>query len=200
MGQYPRRLTYYLTIASCAINFLVALIWNYRGIERDIPYSYIGHDYPETLPLPFGELDNVLLTVEESVRYGLAGEGTDAQWEALSPKGGGFINLGPNNRLFLVSMFHQVHCLRFFNWAFDPKFEGLYKLFASKGHNAHCLNYLRQRALCSADLTLEKGDFVERNFTVDRVGATHTCKDWGTVYRIMEENVASKGLLPAEHA
>lgn len=55
------------------------------------------------------------------------------------------------------------------------------------GHTHHCLNYLRQTTLCSADLTLEPGDFVTRNFETDRVGALHTCRDWSAAYNMMKE-------------
>lgn len=151
-------------------------------------YTYHGHDYPETLPLPFDHLENVLLTVEESDRFTLTGHPSDPQWARLAPASGGYVRLGPENRLFLVSMFHQLHCLRFFNWAFDPEFEGLYKIFATEDHSAHCLNYLRQMILCSPDLTLEKGDFRTRNFALERSGSTHTCRDWSAVYDLMEDN------------
>ncbi|KAH8993695.1 hypothetical protein EDB92DRAFT_1759978, partial [Lactarius akahatsu] len=49
-------------------------------------------------------------------------------------------------------------------------------------HHRHCLNYLRQQALCHPDLTLEPGDFARRNCEVDRIGQTHTCRDLDTVW------------------
>ncbi|KAH9051170.1 hypothetical protein EDB83DRAFT_2206435, partial [Lactarius deliciosus] len=49
-------------------------------------------------------------------------------------------------------------------------------------HHQHCLNYLRQQALCHPDLTLEPGDFVRRKFGVDRVGQTHMCRDFDTAW------------------
>lgn len=48
-------------------------------------------------------------------------------------------------------------------------------------HVIHCLQYLRQIFLCNADMTLEKGDFLKRNYTVDRVSETRKCRDWKTV-------------------
>jgi hypothetical protein len=41
--------------------------------------------------------------------------------------------------------------------------------------------YLRQLFLCNADMALEEGDFTKRNFTIDRVGDTRTCRDWSMV-------------------
>jgi hypothetical protein len=55
-------------------------------------------------------------------------------------------------------------------------------------HLHHCLNYMRERALCQADLTLEPGDFTQRNFAQDRVGATHVCRDWNAVISKVDDN------------
>ncbi|KAN0129136.1 hypothetical protein V8E53_013007 [Lactarius tabidus] len=49
-------------------------------------------------------------------------------------------------------------------------------------HHQHCLNYLREQALCRPDLTLEPGDFASRNFEVDSVRQTHTCRDFETAW------------------
>ena len=59
---------------------------------------------------------------------------------------------------------------------------------STPGHIGHCLSYLRQNALCGADLALEPGNFEERDFEIDRVGATHTCKQWTGVYSTMNAN------------
>lgn len=121
---------------------------------------------------------------EESVHYPLLGYASDSEWFSLAHLGGasGYVRLGPKDRTFVVSMFHQMHCLRVLNLAFTKA-----KL-ATPGHLHHCLNYLRQGALCHADISLEPGDFEQRNFTRQRTGATHTCKDWSKVYPIVEQN------------
>ena len=54
-------------------------------------------------------------------------------------------------------------------------------------HLHHCFNYIRQWMLCDADLTLEPGDFAQRNFTTERVGATHTCTDWQPIYDMVND-------------
>ena len=57
------------------------------------------------------------------------------------------------------------------------------------GHVWHCLNYIRQNVLCSPDLSLEPGDFEERNFEVDRNNGIHVCRDWDQIYRFMNDNL-----------
>ncbi|KIK54825.1 hypothetical protein GYMLUDRAFT_891503 [Collybiopsis luxurians FD-317 M1] len=147
-------------------------------------YSYLGHDFPKTLPLGhFGEaLGFVTHTIEESSRYRLLGWASDNEWSALGGSSWGYVRLGTDSRIFVISMFHELHCLRLLNLAFDPS------NIVGDGHISHCLNYLRQKILCQPDLTLEPADWKNRNFDRDRLGATHVCRNWEVVYNTMEEN------------
>ncbi|KAF9038916.1 hypothetical protein BDZ89DRAFT_1061014 [Hymenopellis radicata] len=149
-------------------------------------YTYRGHDFPQYLPIPNSMLDEVLLTVEESVRYPVAGSASDDDWFSLQLGSGsaGYVRLGSEERIFVVNMFHELHCLRLLNLAFDPVKVVL------EGHIQHCLNYLRQMTMCKPDLTLERMGWEERNFEVERVGATHVCRDWSMVYAAVEDNYA----------
>ncbi|KZT01793.1 uncharacterized protein LAESUDRAFT_739017 [Laetiporus sulphureus 93-53] len=146
-----------------------------------LQYSYRGHDHPQYLPFS-DEL--VEMVIEESVHYPLQGLASDGQWDSLSSESYGYVRLGTDDRLFAVTMFHELHCLRMLNFAFGK--EGI----ATPEHIRHCLGYLRDGILCTPDLTLEPGDFEERDFEVERMGATHFCRDWSAVYPIMDENYA----------
>ncbi|KAF8918522.1 hypothetical protein CPB85DRAFT_1280179 [Mucidula mucida] len=129
-------------------------------------YAYRGHDFPQYLPLPNSVLDEVLLTVEESVRFQVAGTASDADWFSLQlgTSSAGYVRLGSEERVFVVNMFHELHCLRLLNLAFDADPAKV----VAEGHIQHCLNYLRQLTMC----------------------ATHVCRDWNTVYAVVEENFA----------
>jgi hypothetical protein len=122
------------------------------------------------------------MTVEETIRYPLAGFASDSEWFSLANSSSGYVRLGPRDRIFSVTMFHQMHCLRMLNFAFDPS------KFARLEHINHCLGYLRQMALCGADLTLEPAGWQSRDFKFDRVGATHMCRDWTGIYAEVERN------------
>ena len=76
-----------------------------------------------------------------------------------------------------------MHCLRMINRAFT-KSTG-----ATLPHLWHCLNYLRQSILCSPDLTLEPGDFEQRDFEVERGNGLHVCNNWDQVYQMLDENI-----------
>lgn len=145
--------------------------------------AYQGHDFPETLPLPFSVLsENRYHQIRESEEYPIAGLKSDPQWFSLTSSSFGYVRLGNSKRLFMVTMFHELHCLRMLNLAFEPG-------YVESSHIKHCLDYLRQMALCSADLTLERGDFIQQDFTINKTGETHRCRDWGKVYQVMDDNL-----------
>jgi hypothetical protein len=137
----------------------------------------LGDDWPPFSPL---KLDHkVEMVVEESVHY-VPGGGETSKDEWQYQRGFGFdgaARLGADNRTFAVSLYHQEHCLLYFHAQLtdrtaDDESGGRF------AHHQHCLNYLRQQALCHPDLTLERGDFATRDFAVDRVGETHECRDF----------------------
>ncbi|SJL17007.1 uncharacterized protein ARMOST_20547 [Armillaria ostoyae] len=130
--------------------------------------GFLGHDFSSSLPLPPSRSpsDRVLLPVQETVHYSLSGDASDNEWSNLTSAGFGYAHLGPDSRLF--------------NFAFDRS------PMARVDHVHHCLNYLRP--LCSADVTLEPGDFIERNLEGSRTGSVHVCRDWSALYDAMEDN------------
>lgn len=118
------------------------------------------------------------MNVEESMHYQVHGTEAIQEWDALDVLGLGSVTFGKDYRTFYLPVFHQLHCLKTFRKALDEgsKFRG------SKEHMNHCFSYFRQWTMCDADLTLEPGDFMARNFTRDRTGMTHVCKAWDKVY------------------
>jgi len=123
------------------------------------------------------------MVIEESVHYSITNPEAMDEWLYNSPFGTGSVRVGPNNRGFFISMFHKLHCLRLMRTALasEPK-PGMVE------HSFHCLNYLRESALCASDTTLEPGDFMQREFTFDRIGAAHVCRDWDAVYEEVRIN------------
>ncbi|EIN04128.1 hypothetical protein PUNSTDRAFT_138857 [Punctularia strigosozonata HHB-11173 SS5] len=129
------------------------------------------------------------MTFEESVRLKVDGSLAGAEWfsQRVPAKHAGYIQLGPEKRLFAVAMYHELHCVNTFRKALaDPK-----DADGTPHHVQHCLNYLRQLFLCSADATLEPYDWTLRNYTQEPVGITRQCRDWTVVYERMEESYDS---------
>ncbi|KAJ3574346.1 hypothetical protein NP233_g1831 [Leucocoprinus birnbaumii] len=145
-------------------------------------YSFVGADHPKRLPI---QENYVQMTVQESIHYGIEKPEAEDEWLWTATIGDGHVRLGDNKRMFAVAMFHQLHCLRGIRNALAKGWDHLGP--SRKRHIHHCYNYLRQWTLCSADVTLEHGDFMQRNFTVERQGAAHTCIDWRPSYELMKE-------------
>ncbi|KAJ7107816.1 hypothetical protein C8R44DRAFT_804260 [Mycena epipterygia] len=112
--------------------------------------------------LEFGTLNQVLMDVHNTENYQLNGSQADAQWEALIPASGGLVRVGPQNELFMVSMYHQLKCLDIIRRDYVA---GLNGKNGTDLLTRHCLNYIRQMVLCHGDRRLE------------------TCGDWTQVYK-----------------
>jgi Mycotoxin biosynthesis protein UstYa len=160
----------------------------------------LGDDWPPYSPLKLER--KVEMVVEESVHYVAgggegggpgSGSGGNLKDEWQYQRGFGFdgaARLGADNRTFAVSLYHQEHCLLYFHAQLTDRTKDDDDSGAPgaggpsrSAHHQHCLNYLRQKALCHPDLTLEPGDFAAtRDFEVDRVGETHVCRDFDTAW------------------
>ncbi|KAF7322293.1 Hydrolase-4 domain-containing protein [Mycena chlorophos] len=184
------------------LSFMLAFLSVYRGYypprgaEHEVQhnYTYVGDDFPELWDI--GAAEKVAMIVEESRWYPIdGGRDTVELWSTTSPVGLSYVRLGPEFRTFAVSMFHDMHCLRFMRVIIDGRYDE-----DSQEHMHHCLNYLRQSILCSPDLTLEPADVLDRDFEVDRVGSAHVCSDWTVMYEEAEANFnrwsMSKGSIP----
>lgn len=122
------------------------------------------------------------LTYQESIRFGYnATDKTEAGiWRSLTNQPGGFgrAHLGEQRRSFLFTFYHQFHCISQFHRALQNRTDEI----ATLEHVDHCLQYLRQTLLCSATDTLEKGDFMKRNFDADPFGSETACVNWETIF------------------
>ncbi|KAJ3544188.1 hypothetical protein NM688_g5768 [Phlebia brevispora] len=179
-----------------AIWRIVTSIQDLRWQERprvDVDWyspSYVGNNYPMHLPTP--PLETVAMGLHETVHYGLnASEDIgDDEWNTILylAEGSGRVRIGPSRRAYVVSYLHQLHCLRGFQRGIvsPGRKDGV---SPASGHMHHCLNYLRQTFLCAALDMLEKGDFMQSNFTEGTVGSDLVCQDWkAAVADLMQRN------------
>ncbi|PIL34537.1 hypothetical protein GSI_03315 [Ganoderma sinense ZZ0214-1] len=148
-------------------------------------YSFIDEDYIPRMPLPSARRGGAKWIPEESVRYALTSPEAFDEWLWTATVGDGNVHFGPNRRLFVVSVTHQMHCLRSVRVALEN--EGIPHGHAV-GHLTHCLNFMRMHTLCAADTTLEPPDAFARNYTRERAGGEHVCMDWDAFYRDMRTN------------
>ncbi|KAI0631477.1 hypothetical protein C8Q77DRAFT_1074553 [Trametes polyzona] len=142
-------------------------------------YTWIEDDVPERMPL-VNARPNVLMSIEESVRYGVHAPESYHEWLWTSTvDDGGNVHLGPNHRFFVTALTHQQHCLRSLRTALDA--DGIPEGVALH-HSEHCLSLLREQTLCAADFSLEPGDAFARNFTAEPVLMERECMDVEAFY------------------
>lgn len=147
-------------------------------------FSYTGDDFPNKLEM---KLDTVEMEFYDSVRYTINNTFSDRVWDSTNSESGGFIRLGPDMRVFSIAMFHQLHCVSRLQ-------QGLKHNDGSSGqhhHIQHCLNYLRQLFLCSADTTLEPGNMMQfaENDDKDSTTFIRECRDWSAIYDFSDRNI-----------
>lgn len=135
--------------------------------------------------MPVGLLPTVEMTFQESTRFTLDAAGTQ-NWETLFTNqfGIGFAHLGPYHFRHISGAYHALHCLYSMQGDFDAPDHAKHP----SHHFLHCLMYMRQLFLCNADATLEEGDFMARNLTMDRVGHTRQCRDWTVAAAWINQN------------
>ena len=142
--------------------------------------------------------------LEDSRHYSLTSPDADAEWESVYPgRGLAFVRLGPKKRFFSLSLYHQMHCLdslrrvilgqshhhgRRSDEDSEALDDGPPLSKRNVEHSAHCLNYLRQTALCAADMTLEPEIEEGSQEVGEGLGATHVCRDWSKVHEFVKRN------------
>ncbi|KAI0700859.1 hypothetical protein C8T65DRAFT_709614 [Cerioporus squamosus] len=182
-------LSYSFLAALAVVNVLFdrSLVADIRKVLKGRPpplssYTYLEDDVPEYFPL-LHPRPHVVMSIEESVRYGISEPQSYLEWLWTSTADDdGNVHFGPTHRFGVPSLTHQQHCLR-----------GLRAMLADvdrlEGHDLHhaehCLSFLREHTLCAADVTLEPGDAFERNFTAERVMNDRRCLDAEAFYASM---------------
>ncbi|KAJ7736767.1 hypothetical protein DFH07DRAFT_842761 [Mycena maculata] len=163
----------------------VCLSWNIvRAVFRVCgkPAPALGTEegnIPEMLPGTYSGLTEMM--VEDTVRYRYPNIEASEEWESANPFGFGTYHWDDQLSLF-VTVFHQHHCIE----TFGQQLTRTHK--ADWRHLQHCLNYMREMAMCHPDLTLERGDFTKRNFTTEHGGTLYVCRDLDPVYDLLKSN------------
>ncbi|EPQ51896.1 hypothetical protein GLOTRDRAFT_48170 [Gloeophyllum trabeum ATCC 11539] len=128
--------------------------------------------------------------LDETVHFAIDGSdpSAEAAWRTTIwyPPGLGRVRLGPDHRIFVLGWYHELHCLHALKFAAaHPEREEA----KDDEHLHHCLNYLRQALLCEASGTLEKGDFLDRDFEHQPQGDIVICRDWERLFEVHAQNL-----------
>ncbi len=156
------------------------------GRGQSHTYSYIGTDFPPRHPSL--HLEPASMTLQESIRYGANSSDaiTSEEWATLKeyPEGRGRALLGSNHRELLITFYHQLHCIREVQMGLFDRDD----TEATPHHMKHCLDYLRQTILCSAEDSLEEGDFLTRDHETQRTGGDLLCWDWEAIFKDLDND------------
>ena len=185
-----------LFLSLCAHLAAVAMIFSsqHRVVQGWHASSNGSSDFAQFFTAPSENpefpitIDAAALTTTKTSRFGLFASDTD--WDLLPP-GDGFIYLPEHDMHYIVSHYHQLHCLR-----------SIRKYFLSRdalspidvGHVNHCLIYLRQMVMCNVDVTLEPASHKQLTpdgrvtNAVTGVGVVHRCRNWEQVEEYMVKN------------
>ncbi|TKX23757.1 oxidase [Elsinoe australis] len=98
---------------------------------------------------------------------------------------------------YMVSVFHQLHCLSYLVEKFQVGYSGENLTREVAHHSAHCFDYLRQSIMCAGDTTLEGKTEAGPGW-----GTPHECVDYDALLDWANKNAASKwrGPMPDELA
>jgi|ERR1700722_8504832 hypothetical protein len=155
--------------------------------------AYVGKDFPQLLNE--GHFRPAALLVESTGHYNLS---ADVEWDSTLPPHNGIFELGPNRRVFALSMYHQLHCLNAMRFTYllikgEVANVTSERIRAAFHHSDHCFDLLRQGILCNADIALESsmmglgpdGQSVPGGFGD---GSIHRCSDWTQIRRYVTEH------------
>ncbi|MCJ1301985.1 hypothetical protein MMC08_004786, partial [Hypocenomyce scalaris] len=166
-------------------------------------WSIVLSDQPGLLPEGFfPNFGKVSITFVDGGEFTRNDSYGDQLWNGLVPIGAGYIrvpnprqfNLPPSEALeddgsgyaemYQASVVHQLHCmgvLRNYTRAYET---GLPIPSGGHLHVRHCIEYVRQAILCTADTTLEQAN---AGGAFNAQGAVHQCRDWNLVKAFLED-------------
>ncbi|KAK9781501.1 hypothetical protein SCAR479_01372 [Seiridium cardinale] len=114
------------------------------------------------------------------------------QWKTIFPSGTGW---GTDLTTFsTTTMTHQLHCLFMMSQIYAGFVGGMSSRLPTdyNSHYLHCVDYLRQGIMCSADLATEphKPTDADDNGPLDGSwGGLHVCKDYSQVTEYLEKEI-----------
>ncbi|RDW81855.1 hypothetical protein BP6252_02967 [Coleophoma cylindrospora] len=132
---------------------------------------------------------------------------TQAKWESLLPAGAGFVG-GPDSIVVYnsTSVTHQLHCVYIMGKIFSAvvtKSPSIPEPEDYEAHFLHCVDYMRQAAMCAGDVAIEPRGVNGQPAEVTLENAfngLHVCKDYSQVKSYLEEQLKDgvRNILPLD--
>jgi hypothetical protein len=148
----------------------------------------LSEDDPHLERLP-GIFEEVKMLVQENHKFSLLDE------EAWSPNlfgANGFVRMGKKGRSFMVSFYHQFHCVDYLRGSYIMARDGIATdpevIDGDIGHDNHCFQFLRESIMCKADNTLVAWNSPNQTLSRAGLGKIHRCRNWEHVRRSLINN------------
>ncbi|KAK8867594.1 Oxidase ustYa [Apiospora arundinis] len=179
---------------------------HYMGAPGSISPLQVGGDYTHEGPTFLTTIqkwkadpDFTPLTATEFLK-----PKTQAKWETLIPAG---FNFGEDGKVYnTTSVTHQLHCVYIMGKIFSSVLSNSTDIGIPSDYEAHflhCVDYMRQAAMCAGDVAIEPRDKNGSPGPVTLENAFngyHVCKNYGQVKSYLEEQVKEgvRNILPID--
>ncbi|KAI0546784.1 hypothetical protein F4679DRAFT_587160 [Xylaria curta] len=182
--SYKKRISYlygivaFLAVAVIALSSTLAVVSSQKDSQNE--------QLPSWSP-PRRQMNKVFWPKDEFARD--PDTESEGAWDSLFPEGGGFVEFNNTNASnpplsesrAVLSMFHQLHCLRMIRTGYFAAVAGSPdEVDQGPGHLGHCWDYLHQAIICNGDTTLEfvhEGDPGSSGW-----GYEHQCIDFDAIF------------------
>ncbi|ORY65118.1 uncharacterized protein BCR38DRAFT_340790 [Pseudomassariella vexata] len=117
---------------------------------------------------------------------------TLAKWNTIMPAG---THPAPSNETFFTtSVTHQLHCLFIMGRIYSGVVTNMTEILPVDYHThmMHCIDYMRQAVMCSADVALEPHELTDSDDNGPGDGGWnghHVCKDYNQVIPYLEQQI-----------
>jgi len=125
----------------------------------------------------FASKDETLHTLHNWIELSADGRGyikiNDSEYFNLGQPYEMKVNSSYSEPVYMVSVFHQLHCLSYLVQTYQTAFDGTNLTKEVAHHAAHCFDYIRQSIMCAADTSLEGKTDAGPGW-----GSKHECTDY----------------------
>ncbi|KAL9710069.1 hypothetical protein Ac2012v2_006364 [Leucoagaricus gongylophorus] len=115
---------------------------------------------------PIRDIRRVGVWIDNSQHYPMRGGTADEEWKALAPP------VGDDGEFSSIAMIHQLQCLAVIRQE--------YLYHATPEMAQHCMEYIHQSILCTADTRLETVGFSKPPHVIGLPGE-YVCRDWSAL-------------------
>jgi len=187
-----------LLLTNIGLSLGLSLLMYYQFEDAKFPASVrqIGGDFSGAgpqFPVKIQKFDADYKVVPPNATDFLSNS-TLNQWQSLFPAGEAWKN-DNDEPIFATTMTHQLHCLYMMGMIYSGLTTNKTDMFTPDYniHFFHCIDYLRQAVMCSADLALEPHLIADPDDNGPGDGswkAMHVCKDYGQVIKYLDRQIA----------